>query len=73
VAPAAGVLLANLLLPLLLELAHTMTSAPRQLVASGLLREQADEAVDAFATQLGLRERRRLLGSEWVAVWLSAA
>jgi ribosomal protein L11 methyltransferase len=70
---AAPVVLANLLLPLLLELARTMTWAPRELIASGLLPEQADESVDAFATRLGLRERRRLHAGEWVAVWMSRA
>jgi ribosomal protein L11 methyltransferase len=70
--PLAGtVVLANLLLPLLLELSRTMSEPPRQLVASGLLREQADEVVEAFATRFHLRERRRLQSGEWAAVWLS--
>jgi ribosomal protein L11 methyltransferase len=72
-APGHGVVLANLLLPLLLDLAHTMASAPRQLIAGGLLGEQADEAVDAFTARLGLGERLRLQRGEWVAVWLSAS
>ncbi len=71
VARPADVVLANLLLPLLLELAQTMTDRPRQLVASGLLREQADEVVDAFAARFELRERRRLQSGEWAALWLS--
>jgi ribosomal protein L11 methyltransferase len=69
----AGVVLANLLLPLLLDLAGTMREAPCQLVASGLLREQADEVVEAFASRFDLRERRRLQAGEWAAVWLSGA
>jgi ribosomal protein L11 methyltransferase len=71
--PGEGVVLANLLLPLLLELAQTMAAPPAQLIASGLLREQADEAAGAFAARLGLGERLRLQRGEWAAVWLSAA
>jgi ribosomal protein L11 methyltransferase len=65
------ILLANLLLPLLLELSRTIADPPGQLVASGLLREQADQVADAFAARLGLRERRRLQSGEWSALWLS--
>lgn len=66
-----GVVLANLLLPLLLELSRTIEEAPSELVASGLLGEQVDEVVDAFAARFHLRERRRLHSGEWAAVWLS--
>jgi ribosomal protein L11 methyltransferase len=70
--PLAGsVVLANLLLPLLLELSCRIADPPRELVASGLLREQAEEVVEAFATRLGMRERRRLQSGEWAALWLS--
>ena len=65
------VVLANLLLPLLLELSRTIADPPGQLVASGLLCEQADEVADAFAARFGLRERRRLQSGEWAALWLS--
>ncbi|MFI4991206.1 MAG: 50S ribosomal protein L11 methyltransferase [Solirubrobacterales bacterium] len=68
---AGRVVLANLLLPLLLELSRTIADPPGQLVASGLLREQADEVADAFAARFGLRERRRLQSGEWAALWLS--
>jgi ribosomal protein L11 methyltransferase len=68
---AGMVVLANLLLPLLLELSRTMTEPPRELVASGLLREQADEVAAAFLTRFRLRERRRLQSGEWAALWLS--
>ncbi|HEY3758290.1 MAG TPA: 50S ribosomal protein L11 methyltransferase [Solirubrobacteraceae bacterium] len=64
--------LANLLRPLLAELARTMPAAPRDLLASGLLIAEVDETVAAFA-QLGLRERERRHSGEWAAVWLSAA
>jgi ribosomal protein L11 methyltransferase len=69
-ADGEGVILANLLRPLLLELARTMPVAPRDLLASGLLVEEVDEVVAAFA-RLGLRERERRHGGEWAAVWLS--
>jgi ribosomal protein L11 methyltransferase len=69
------VVLANLLRPLLLELADTMpTSAPPErldLIASGLLREQADEVAGAFAERLGLSERARRERGEWSALWLT--
>jgi ribosomal protein L11 methyltransferase len=64
--------LANLLRPLLAQLARTMPAAPRDLLASGLLVAEVDETVAAFA-QLGLRERERRHSGEWAAVWLSAA
>lgn len=66
------VILANLLRPLLLELASTIPSAPPHLIAGGLLREEVDEVAAAFSRRLGLRERERRAGGEWAAVWLSA-
>jgi ribosomal protein L11 methyltransferase len=70
---AGTVVLANLLLPLLLELSRTIAEPPSELVASGLLREQADEVAEAFLTRFQLQERRRLQRGEWAALWLSAA
>ncbi len=81
-APVAGrtVVLANLLRPLLLDLAGAIAdlavpAAPGQLdlIASGLLCEQADEVAQAFATRRGLRERARLQRGEWAALWLTSA
>lgn len=76
----APIVLANLLRPLLLELAEAMpvpdsAAVPRRfdLIASGLLCEQADEVAQAFATRLGLRERARRERGEWVALWLTSA
>jgi ribosomal protein L11 methyltransferase len=66
------VVLANLLRPLLLELAATMPAAPAHLLASGLLIAEVDEIVDAFGARLGLRERARRSSGEWAAVWLTA-
>lgn len=64
------IVLANLLRPLLLELAEKITSAPAQLIASGLLVEEVDEVVEAFTGKLDLRERSRLQSGEWAAVRL---
>jgi ribosomal protein L11 methyltransferase len=63
--------LANLLRPLLLELAQRIVRPPRQLVISGLLHGEVDEVVQAFARLHGMRERSRLHEGEWAASWLS--
>jgi ribosomal protein L11 methyltransferase len=69
---AAPVVLANLLFPLLTELTEKLAQvSPRQLVVSGLLREQVDELVALFCDRLALRERRRLYDGEWGAAWLA--
>jgi ribosomal protein L11 methyltransferase len=65
------VVVANLLRPLLLELAQTLPAAPRHLVAGGLLSEEATEIAVAFSGRLRMRlheERRR---GEWAALWLT--
>jgi ribosomal protein L11 methyltransferase len=66
------VVLANLLRPLLLELARSMQCTPAHLIAGGLLREEADEISGAFAERLGLGERERRSSGEWTALWLTA-
>jgi ribosomal protein L11 methyltransferase len=66
------VVMANLLRPLLLDLARQMSRAPTHLLAGGLLKEQVDEVAGAFAERLGLRERDRRERGEWAAVWLCA-
>jgi ribosomal protein L11 methyltransferase len=66
----APTVLANLLRPLLMELARSMEHAPAHLIAGGLLVEQVDEVVDAFGERLGLRECQRRTSGEWAAVWL---
>jgi ribosomal protein L11 methyltransferase len=71
-APRRPVVVANLLRPLLLELANVMAVAPGHLLASGLLAEEVDEVVRAFAELLGLRERERRTSGEWAAVWLTS-
>jgi ribosomal protein L11 methyltransferase len=65
------VVLANLLRPLLLELASSMPEAPAHLIVGGLLREEVDEIVHAFAERHALRERERRSSGEWAAAWLS--
>jgi ribosomal protein L11 methyltransferase len=72
------VVLANLLRPLLIDLVEKMVQpdvcalpARLDLIASGLLREQADEVAEVFARRLGLSERARLEQGEWSALWLT--
>ena len=66
------VVVANLLLPLLLDLAHGIRCAPPHLLAGGLLREQVDEVVQAFGG-LGMHERERRERGEWAVVWLTGS
>jgi ribosomal protein L11 methyltransferase len=68
VPPAADVVAANLMRPLLLTLAAAMRERPRVLIASGLLDHEADEVAAAFAP---LVERRRLSMKGWTALVLS--
>jgi ribosomal protein L11 methyltransferase len=65
------VVVANLLRPLLLELARVMPCAPAQLLAGGLLKAEVDEVAGAFAEHLGLRERERRERGDWAAVRLA--
>jgi ribosomal protein L11 methyltransferase len=67
--PAAPTIAANLLRPLLLELARRLDAPPRQLVAGGLLVDQADEVAAAFAAR-GLVEQARRADGEWAALLL---
>jgi hypothetical protein len=63
--PPARTVTANLMRPLLLLLAGRI--APEALILSGLLEDEVDELVAAFAP---LRERRRLVDGGWGAVLL---
>jgi ribosomal protein L11 methyltransferase len=67
---AAPTVLANLLKPLLLELARSIEHAPDDLIAGGLLTEQVASVVGAFKESLNMREHRRRASGEWAAVWL---
>ncbi|MDP9385411.1 MAG: 50S ribosomal protein L11 methyltransferase [Actinomycetota bacterium] len=68
--PWAPVVCANLLRPLLLEVAARLERPPELLIVSGLLRQEGDEVAAAFARH-GLRERDRREGGEWVALALA--
>jgi ribosomal protein L11 methyltransferase len=68
--PGAPTIAANLLRPLLLELARRLDAPPEHLVAGGLLADQADEVAAAFAAR-GLVERSRRADGEWAALLLA--
>jgi ribosomal protein L11 methyltransferase len=68
--PWAPVVLANLVRPLLLDVAALMTRPPERLIVSGLLRAEADEVGAAFARH-GLRAAARRDGGEWTALLLA--
>jgi ribosomal protein L11 methyltransferase len=71
--PPAPVIAANLLAPLLLDLAACLEVPPRLLIASGLLLDHADGVAHAFAARHGLRERERREQGEWAALLLEGA
>jgi ribosomal protein L11 methyltransferase len=70
-APGAPLVLANLLRPLLLRVAADgfAGAQPDVVIASGLLRHEADEVAAAFVG-FGLREARRMEGGDWAALLL---
>jgi ribosomal protein L11 methyltransferase len=65
--PAADVVAANLMRPLLLRVAKLIAEPPRALIVSGLLDHEAGEVAAAFAP---LEERRRLTAQGWSALLL---
>jgi ribosomal protein L11 methyltransferase len=67
--PWAPTVTANLVRPLLLEVARNLERPPERLVVSGLLRAEADEVAAAFAAR-GMTETDRREGSEWSALLL---
>ena len=71
-APSAPVVVANIVRPVLLELAARgfAGAPPRTLVLSGLLAHEADEAAGAFAARHGLVEIERRSAAEWTALLL---
>ena len=71
--PTAPLVVANLLLPLLLDLSKAGFDglAPQQMIASGLLIEQADEVSAAFSQAHGLQEQDRRVSGEWAALLLA--
>ena len=70
--PHADTVVANLVRPLLLEVAERLATSPPRLILSGLLREEADEIAAAFAAHR-LREAARRDSGEWAALLLVAA
>jgi ribosomal protein L11 methyltransferase len=72
--PLADTVVANLMRPLLLEVAKRMHAKPRVLIVSGLLDEEADEVAKAFAAaEAGaapLAERARRSAQGWSALLL---
>jgi ribosomal protein L11 methyltransferase len=66
--PAAPTVVANLLLPLLRDL-RLAEEAPDELIVSGILTHQAEEAAAAFAAR-GLFEAERRSAGEWSALLL---
>ena len=70
--PAAPLVLANLLRPLLLAWSTTMAgTAHRWIIASGLLEHEAEVVSQAIGAH-GYRERRRLVSGEWAALLLES-
>ena len=67
------VVVANLLRPLLLELARTMPCAPTHLLAGRAAQRGGRELTSAFAQRFGLHPREERHSAEWAAVWLSAS
>jgi hypothetical protein len=65
---------ANLLAPLLLDLAGTLAqAAPEVLVAGGLLVGEVDDVASTLTRALGLSEVRRVAQGDWAAVMLGRA
>jgi ribosomal protein L11 methyltransferase len=67
--PAADVVAANLMRPLLLRLSERMQDGVQTLILSGLLDHEADEVAAAFTP---LVERRRASVKGWSALLLGA-
>jgi ribosomal protein L11 methyltransferase len=68
--PHAPTIMANLLAPLLIELAAAMTAPPDRLIAGGLAPDQADAVAAAFAVRHRLVERARRHDGDWTALLL---
>ena len=65
--PAAATVTANLVRPLLLQLAQRVVESPETMVVSGLLEGEEDQAAATFAP---MREHRRLRLQGWSALLL---
>jgi ribosomal protein L11 methyltransferase len=67
--PPAPTVLANLVRPLLLEVAANISEIPDRLIISGLEGDEPSEVVPAFEAR-GLHETRRATGDNWSAIEL---
>jgi ribosomal protein L11 methyltransferase len=65
--PAAGTIVANLMRQLLLRVAENIREYPDRLILYGLLEDEVDEVVAAFAPA---HELRRVSARGWAAVLL---
>lgn len=74
-APSGSLVVANLLRPLLLDLARGGFAGPgpQVLVASGLLVREADEVSESLCRGLGMRETGRSGDGEWAALRLAVS
>jgi ribosomal protein L11 methyltransferase len=70
--PPAPTVLANLVRPLLLQVAEGMQEVPERMIISGLERPEVDEVLLAFARR-NLVERARREGGGWAAIELIRA
>ena len=68
--PWAPIVLANLVRPLLLEIAGRMERPPERLIASGLEIDEVDDVLAAYEGH-GLAQRARRDGGGWSAILLS--
>jgi ribosomal protein L11 methyltransferase len=68
--PWAPTVCANLVRPLLLDVAARLERPPARLIASGLARAEAGEVAAAFASR-GLREAARRSAGDWSALLLT--
>ncbi|MBE2316283.1 50S ribosomal protein L11 methyltransferase [Solirubrobacter sp. CPCC 204708] len=67
--PPAPTVLANLVRPLLLQVAQNLSTVPDRLIVSGLELDEVDEVLAAFARH-GLTQRARREGGGWAAIEL---
>lgn len=70
--PPAPTVLANLVRPLLLQVAANLTEIPERLIISGVETHEIDEVLLAF-TRISLVERARREGNGWAAIELIRA
>ncbi|MDA0181767.1 50S ribosomal protein L11 methyltransferase [Solirubrobacter phytolaccae] len=70
--PSAPTVLANLVRPLLLQLAANLETVPDRMIISGVETHEIDEVLTAF-TRIGLVEKDRREGGGWAAIELLRA